>query len=921
MGQLGQQPASEVLPPDRGGPSPSRAGDRPLGAGQRGHRRGAGRGGGVVRRWLHTLRNRRYERELAEEIEHHIDERTADLVARGLDPDGARSQARREFGSVDLVKDHCRDQDRLAWLDELTRNLRFAVRRLRRAPGVFVAVVATLALCVAANAVVFTVVDTVLFQRLPYPAPEELFEVQWSSEQSRGSLRDSVDGTMWQSLADTAPELRACVYSDWTQGVNLIARSPTGAEVATVVERQRVGSGFFELLGVPMASGRGFDIDEDRVGGAAVAVVTWRLWRDRLGAREDVLGSRLLLAGEAHTVVGVTAERFDPGTGAEVFTPLRASREGEGSGTNYRILARIGDHERAGATAALDTASRSVAAMRGDGFSFEPVPLLQARSGWLRDRLLVLWAAVGAVLLIGCVNIAGLLIAAAGRRRQEMATRRALGGGAWAVTRQLLTENLLQTACGAALGLALAGVAMRWVAGWARTALGLTHDFALDDRALLYTLAVALLATVLFSLAPTARLARTDRSSLRQRGVTDRRSKGRAVLVAGQVALGVSLLLAATLLTRSLSGLSSADPGVELEGVVSGAVSLADANFAEAGAVREYFASGVEALRADPRLVGAGAFLSLPFQRGLNMNFTLAGDDDRHLTVVNYATPGALELLAVRHVAGRLIEDRDRSTSPLVAVVNQTFTELHLAGRQPLGARISLMGAEREVVGVVGDVRQVPSFSASAPLARDVPTVYLPADQFPVEAMGMVHTWFQPHWVVRARATPAAGTEALRSAIERLEPVTPIARISGLEEARARALAVERFQALLFAVLALLALVLAAVGLAGITATEIGARRREMAVRIALGSSLPEVVRRAILPILGVAAIGLAIGLLLAQLGGRALRGMLHGIGTDDPWSHLIVIGCLVGVAVLACAPPALRLLRLPVASVLQDEA
>ncbi len=880
-----------------------------------------------ARGWLRLLNRSKYERDLEAEIQFHIESRAADLVAEGLTPADALQLARKEFGSQLLAKDYCRDGDRVQWFDELRRNLLFARRRFSRKPGLFTAIVVTLALCIAVNVVIFGVVDGVLWKSLPYPEAEALGLIQSSIEDREDERRDYLNGSTWQALEDGVSSLELAVLSVGSPKINFVAPAQDmGPPSAALVQMQRVGRRFFSVLGVPLARGRSFSVEEDSQGGPAVAVIAWSLWQDQFNGSEEVIGSAMTLAGEPHTVVGIAGEGFDSRVGASVWSPLRPSTQGEGGGSNYQVIAR----SRSGVSpietqVELERVAQRIEAAGGpEGFSLRVAPLHSAESAWIRPQLLVMAGAVVLILLIGCVNIAGLLMATMDERMPEMATRRALGGGLGSVFRQLMTESVFLGACGAALGTLLAVFGLRWITDVSQSNIGLWQEFALDSRVLSMVVSVTLVATILFGLAPALVLARGAASAMRARGATmGKRRRGQALVVA-QVALGVGLLLTAGLLLRTLLHLGGEDPGVDLEGIVTAQVSLRDARFESTENIARYFEAGLARLAELGEVEGAAVALSMPFERGLNFPLRFHSEDEVRVSAVNYVSPDALTLLGVPLVAGRALQASDTQGAPPVVLVNRSFVERYTDG-SVLGKLVRFGGGSQpvvgsEIVGVVGNIRQRPSFSSNAPLDSDVPTVYLPIAQVSDGLVRSAHTWFMPSWIVKARGSMSVAGVEVRDTLNALDPMTPVASVRGLRDVRNQALSLERFQAFLLSIFAVLAVALAAVGVAGATAGGVADRKKEFGIRLALGSSLGSAVARAAMPSLAMVSLGVAVGLLLGQVGVRSVTHMLYGVTPQDLASHLVAGLGLLFVAGLACVVPAFRIVRMSVVSALQGD-
>lgn len=878
-----------------------------------------------VGRWLRVaLLRRRFEARMAAEMAEHLAFRVDELAERGVPRHEAERRARLELGgSVESFKEECREARKLAWFDELARNLRHSLRVLRRSPGLSLSIALTLGLCLGANTIVLSVIDAALLRPLPYPEPERLGLVRavWEDGERGSTISSSHDGATWERLRDAVRGLDVAVYSGWPSGANAMV-----GEQAIYLRQQRVGARFFRVLAVEPALGRNFSAAEDVAGGPAVVLLGHALWARAFGSDPAVLGRTLLLRGVPHEIVGVMPAEFRTDTEADLWTPLQPSRRGEGSGSNYGIVARL----RPTVTWAAARAELGALELEESSGADSPrvrldvISLQEGLAGDLRHRLLVTWGAAFLLLAVGAINVAGLLLAHGARRAAEINTRLALGGGRAAVMRQLLTESFVFSTLGGLVGLALGGAGLYALRDFARTVLGVWQPIELDGQVLLSVCVLVLFTVIATGLYPALLSTRAQAQppghagGARVAGV--RNPWPRRLLVGGQLALVVTLMIGAGLILRSWSHLRGLAPGCDLEGVVAGTLSLQDARYETPESLPRLFGTLVEELHRQPSVEGAAAGLSLPFERPLNMGFTFAEEPDSsrtHITNLTYITPGYFETLRAPLLAGRTIGREDRADSVPVVVVNQAFARAYLENRAAIGARIRVAGTSREIVGVVGDLQQRPSWGDPAPLASS-PGVFLPVTQVSADFLKLVHTWFEPSFFVRARGNPAATGTALREALARVDPGLPLAEVRGLEAVRDRVLAPERFQTLLLALTALVALALAAVGLAGLIAGSVTERTRELGIRMSLGASSARTLAQATLPGLGIAFGGLTLGLGIALALVPTLRAFVFGVEMLDPLTLASVSLVLLAVAAIASLLPALRLLRLDLARTLR---
>ena len=882
-----------------------------------------------VRSWWRALTGQsRLAVEMAAEMDSHIERYAADLVARGVEPGEARRQARMEFGSAAAAAEECREAVGMRWPDEFARDLRYAVRVLRKSPTFTAAAVATLALCIGANTAIFSVVDAVLLRPLPYAHPEQLFSVarHFHGKGSDG-YQMNLWGGAWEAVRDNAAYVDASVFSDGSMGVNFAA----GGRVE-YVKQQRVSAGFFRVLGIAPLIGREFSANEDRQGGPAVAVLSYALWKRAFHADPSIVGRAVDLRGEPHTIVGVLPANFQSIVPADLWTPLRPSRSGEGGGSNYAIVTRL----RSGTTWAqangqIEAVGAPVLREYGQDPSTQRLRLVSFQRGLtedVRQPLVILWAAVGLVLLIGCVNIAGLLLARAAGRTREMATRLALGSGRAALIRQMLAESVVLGLCGGAAGAALGWLGVRALKALMPLSLNVWQAVELDWRVLAATACASVAAGILFGLYPALVASRLQiRAALGEagRGVAGGRNPWpRRLLVASEVALGVVLLVGAGLLIRTFAHLRGLNPGFDARNVITAELSLQDARYATNQSVNRLFDQSLARMRELPGVESAAVALSLPYERALNDGFRrLDGahvDTESQITNMFYVTPEYFRVLRIPLLRGRVFTAADSSTAAPAAVVSEAFVKMYLRGDEAVGRHLDLGGDDRrEIVGVVGDVQQKSGWGDGSPLAA-MPDIYIPATQVDDKFIPMVHTWFSPSWIVRFSGSAEGVIAGMQQALESVDPRLPFAGFHSMEDVRYRSLAEERFQAVLLGALAGLALLLAAVGIYGLIASSVAERTRELGIRLALGATVAQAMRAVALPGLALALAGVAVGSVLAGFASRLLRHLVWGVGPGDPLTFVAVGIGLLGVAAAASFLPALRVTRLNPAETLRQE-
>lgn len=807
----------------------------------------------------------------------------------------------------------------------LIEHLRFAWRMLVKEPGFAITAILTLGLAIGANTAIFTIVDAALMKPLPYPNPERLALL---SREYRGATTDAATGhagVQWLAVRDHATSVDAAVLAPGTVRVNLVSDGH-----AVSIAQQRVSAGYFRVLGVPPALGREFTVDEDVADGPAVTVLSHALWRSAFNGDSGVIGRSILLRGEPAMVVGVMPPQFRNGQPVDLWSPLRPSTTGEGGGANYTIVLRLQPNvtwPQASAEMAsiVDPTLRSRTSGSGATITHGVMPLQDGQTAELRRPLLILWAAVGLVLLVACVNLAGLLLARAGRRTREIATRLAIGGDRRAVTMQLLTESLLLAGLGGALGLlvgiagleALKALAADVITDWA--------ELTLDARAVGVTLLTTLGTALVFGMTPALQATRVNVQAALSAGGTRAIAGGaggwrRRILLVAEVALVVVLLVSAGLLVRTFAYLHGQSPGFDMSNVVTATASLQDARYATHSPLIRLFDESLARIRSAPSVEAAAVALGLPYERILNMTFSLASSSspEPQLTSVTYVTGGYFEATRIPIARGRVVSDADTSTSQRIAVVNGAFVRRYLRDREPLGEEFRMGGASVVIVGVVGDVQQRGGFNGFGPLDT-LPIAYLPYAQIADGTLLTFHTWFTPKWIVRGRGGIAGLEPVIRTAIADTDRQLPLLSVRGIDEARAESLVVQRLLMAIVAALGVTALLLAAIGIHGLIASAVAERLRELGVRMALGSTTGQAMRTMMLPGIVLTLVGLVIGSVLAFGAAGLIRRLLWGVTPTDPLTFAGVAVTLLTVAIAASLVPALRVRRMDPAMLLRE--
>jgi len=802
------------------------------------------------------------------------------------------------------------------------QNLKFAGRQLQRNPGFTLAVVVTLALAIGANTAIFSLVNALLLKSLPYPEPQRMGTIYAQvTGPNGGSYLLNLDGEAWELLRDNAPSLISAV-SGGTSGVNLKA----GSHVQYLHEG-RVSLHYFEVLGVPMLFGRSFTAEEDRPHGPQAAILSYAFWNSTFDRDPAMIGRSILLKGEPYVVIGILPQNATTPSNADVFTPLQPSREGEGGGTNFDVLTRLrpganwvqadGEINRAWAARAQRFASHSP----GSSISYFSVPFQKGQTDALRPQVLGLMLAAGFILLIACANLAGLTMVRMLRRTSEVVTRLALGASPWQIQKQFWVENLLLALLGGAAGVAAGFAALRALLTLLPEHFLPVASVPLDARVLGFTLAATVLTSILFGMLPALVARRIDlRSGMAGRSVAGGGGlRLRQGLIVGEVALTVVLLAASGLLVRTLIHLQTLAPGFNPNGVMTAKASLDELRFHDPANFRKLLDESTAAMRQIPGVQNAAVGLTLPYERALNDELTLsdgkeAGQQDG--TDVIYVTPGYFDTLRMPLLAGRFFTDADGSTTQHVAVVNQAFARKFYGGANPVGRHVN---NDTLIVGEVADVSVSSGLYEGAPLMSEQ-AMYIPAAQVNSQFLSMAHVWVQPDWVVRTSGSIAGLPAQMQQALTSVDPNLPFSGFYSMRDLLARTLATQQLEVALLGTMAVLALLLSAVGIFALVANMVAQRTREIGIRMALGSSVSQAMVQIGRSGAGASLLGIVLGLAVSAGVLRVMRSVLYGVDVYDPRTLVLVVLLLALVTVLAIAAPVLRIAQIDPVTALREE-
>ncbi len=829
--------------------------------------------------------------------------------------DLVRTLAREWWRAVDFSNRRPLPERTFEMLVNLFADLRFAARSLLRQRVFSTAVVLTLALGIGATTAVYTLVDSVLLQPLQFEDPQRLVFGYGSFPLNNSASVSPPDYLDYRDRA-TSFEALAAIGS----GVGSVSIGGTGGpELASSRTASRE---LFDVLGVVPARGRGFTEEETTVGGPRVAVISDGFWKRRFGADPDIVGRELLVDEQVGTVVGVLPPGFDLFGSPDLWLPLTFGSESM-TVRRFHFLRAIGKLgagiELSAAQEEIDTIARDLEAAypaSNTEWTMRLVPLHQVVVGSVQQPLLLILAAVGAVLLIVCFNVAILLLARATRRAPEIAMRNALGASGGRIARLLLVESLLLAFAGGALGIVVAYRGLDLLIGLSATALPRVDEIAVDESVLLFSVVVTLGTGLLFGFAPALRSSRRDLGDALRgqgRGTTPGNQRLRNALVVGQVALSFALLVGAGLMVRSFTAMMRVEPGYAFGQIVAASLELPDSRYDDADQRRAFFDRLFSRLRNASAIDAAAGIDIMPLTGGNDSFAYPEGSppepgNQGFNAQVRSVTPGYFDTMRIAMVRGRGFSTLDTAGGNPVVVIDEPFAAQIFPDEDPVGKRIVVDLGEPtavEIVGVAGGILHW------GPGPGTSGTMYFPAHQRPPWGLDVV---------VRPRDDPGAATDVLRTAIAELDPQLPLSGVNAMSDLLTGTVAGPVFRARLMGLFAAAALVLAACGLYGVLAYFVAERRREMGVRLALGANAAGVVRLVMRRGMSLVVAGLVVGALAAAGLSWAIRGLLFGISPADPMSFLGVAFILALVAFLACLMPARRATRVDPLEVLRAE-
>ncbi len=810
-------------------------------------------------------------------------------------------------------------------MKSLWQDIRFGLRVLAKSPGFTATAVLTLALGIGANTAVFTVVYGVLLRPLPFPEPDRIVQLAETYKDQTGEM--SLTATQLHRLASYSSPFQ------YVAGITEIGYNLAAGNNAVHLRGMPVGADFFRVLGVAPEVGRDFVASDDDGDGEHVVIVTHNLWQQYLAADPHSIGKQVLLNGDPFTVIGVMPRSFTPigepgatDSGApDLYTPLALVAKTTGSGENIDVLARL----KPGVTPA-ELAANNALILQGfrrdfpqdfpDGRQIDFLSYQRMIGMDVRIYLYILLGAIGFVLLIACANVANLLLARGGLRGREIAVRISLGASPQRIVRLLIVESMLVAIAGGVLGLVIAALGMSSLLAFAPVDLPRTADIHLDAATFAFAFLVALLTGALFGSAPALDATRVNLTDSLKEGVgrssaSPIRARLRKMLVVGEFAVSLVLLAGAGLMIATFSHLLHTDPGFNPHPVLSMQFWMVGSRYNSTPQVENFNRALTARLESTPGVEAAGVVSAgLPLQRGGNNGIKLIGSSDTEWHSVDYReiTPGYFLAMGIAMRDGRNFSDADSEATARVAIINEAFARQFFPQKSAIGQYVALGGKDSaEIVGVVRDVKSY--LDQPAP-----PTTFVPAAQASFSTSQLFEGWF-PRTVVVRVARSAAGraidplslARAVRDAFAEVDPLIPVGSTRSMEQVLSRSLALRNFMRILLSAFAILALLLAAIGIYGVISYAVSQRTREIGVRMALGATPAGMLSLILAESLRLILFGVVIGVAAAFGLTRMLASMLYGITSTDPLIFLSVTFLLVVIALAACLVPARRAMRI----------
>ncbi len=874
--------------------------------------------------WIRTLASRirtwlspgGVDRDFANELDSHLDMLTDENIRRGMPPEDARRAAHIKLGGVTQLKETNRELHSLPVIETFLQDARYAFRMLRKNRGFTAVAVLTLALGIGANTAIFSVVYAVLLKPLPYANPNQLV----SAFQANTQEGVPEDGTSYPNFEEWRAQNH--VFSELAT-INFHQLTLTGRDEPSEVNTCVVTPEHFAVLDVKPLQGRVFLPEDGRRGAPPVVIVSENLWRGTLGADPNILGSTIVLDKRPFTVVGIMPAAFRSpfiNSKPEVWIPLvqdplfgswMARRGGHWLAVFGRLKPGI---SIAQAQAEMDAISERLAnefPAENKGWTVRLVPMQKEIVGDVRTPLLVLLGAVGLVLLIACANIANLLLTRATSRSKEIAVRTALGAGRSRIIRQLLSETAVLGLLGGLIGIALAYWGVRALSSLLPDNLPQMNAIGVDNFVLIFALALSAIASVAFGMVPALFASKSDiQASLREgsgrSGESGNRRQARNFLAAAEIALAMVLLVAAGLLLRSFSKLTSVSPGFDARHIVKAEVSLPQFQYSKPQQWTAFSDELLAHLQAQPGLEDSAIGIPVPITNGyINLGFQIVGvppasQSDSRLANYVSVSPDYFRVMGIPLLSGRLFNRQDIASAPSVTLISKAFAQRYFPNQDPIGKRLNFGfppngDVDREVVGIVGDVRDMSLGDAPGPM------MYVPFAQAP---------FWGANLVVKSTLSTSAVAAAIREEVHKIDKDLPVTDVGKLPDLLDASVSQQRFRTFLLGLFAAMALILAATGIFGVISYSVSCRTNEIGIRVALGASRATILRMILRETLILTFAGLLVGVPCALVASHLIGHLLFDTSANDPITLAAVIFTLTAVATLAGFIPARRAMQ-----------
>jgi putative ABC transport system permease protein len=860
----------------------------------------------LAARFRRPLGDRRAERGLDDEIELHLRLLTERYVRQGMTEAEAAYAARRQFGNITILQEAGREMRGIRLIETLFQDLRYGVWMLRRNPGFAFIAVLTLALGIGANSAIFSVVNAVLLKPLPYYDPQRLVFV---AKADKGEEHQGADDYLrWQAESKAFDHLAA--VGSWRIYM-------TGLGKPERLDSVRVTASLFPALGIAPQLGRAFTPEEDRPGGARVAILSHALWQRRFGGDPAIIGQSLTLDRESRQVIGVMPPGFKFIHNADVWLPLALNEKSNINNVVGRLKPGVSiEQARLDLDSILQRLKQTNAELTDSedltGVQFRVTPLGERLVGHMQRSLLVLFGAVAFVLLIACANVANLMLARARVRQKEMAIRAAMGASRGRLIRQMLTESLLLALLGGMTGLLLALLCIKALVAFAPDDLAQVRESSVDGAVLGFTFLASLLTGVVAGVIPALHASRIDlneslKEGARNAAFSKRRSAQRVspALVIGELALTLALLAGAGLLIKSFLRVRAVEPGYKPENLLTMMIPLNFAKYPQGSAQQRFFYQDLLARIKSLPGVKDAAIGPLPLTGMRRIVRRPPGPNSQSRGFeMNDVSPEYFQTMGIQLRAGRNLTERDNKNTPTVLMVNETLARYHLPGEDPIGKPLHNMGT---IVGVVGDVKR---FGLEAETQSECYHPYLQCEKM----------YEEQELVVRTAGDPLKLASAVRQQVWAIDAEQPVESMMSMEQRLAESVAPRRFQMLLFGTFAALALVIATVGIYGVISYAVSQRTHEIGIRMALGAQASDVLRMVVWRGIRLALIGVALGLAAAIALTRVMENLLFQVSATDPATFAFIALLLVGIALIASYIPARRATKVDPLQALRHE-